>query len=66
MIAGSGPWLCDGHGPMSETPRILGRMHLRHVQAQCPAYLISTEELLNSRAKTVDDMLLIATLCSFV
>ena len=30
------------------------------------AYLVCTEELLNSRAKTVDDMLLIATLCSFV
>jgi len=42
------------------------RLNVAISRAQCLAYLVCTEELLNSRAKTVDDMLLIATLCSFV
>ena len=42
------------------------RLNVAVSRAQCLAYLICTEELLHSRAKTVDDMLLIATLCAFV
>ncbi len=42
------------------------RLNVAISRAQCIAYLVCTEELLDSRAKTVDDMLLIATLCSFV
>ena len=42
------------------------RLNVAISRAQCLAYLVCTEELLNSRAKTVEDMLLIATLCSFV
>lgn len=42
------------------------RLNVAISRAQCLAYLLCTEELLNSRAGTVDDMALIATLCSFV
>ena len=35
-------------------------------RARCLAYLVCTEELLNSRARTVEEMRLISTLCSFV
>ena len=42
------------------------RLNVAISWAQSLAYLVCTEELLNSRAKTVGDMLLIATLCSFV
>lgn len=42
------------------------RLNVAVSRAQCLAYLVCTEELLKSRAKTVDDMLLIATLCAFV
>ena len=42
------------------------RLNVAISRAQCLAYLVCTEELLHSRAKTVDDMLLIATLCAFV
>ncbi|MCP4306935.1 MAG: TM0106 family RecB-like putative nuclease [bacterium] len=42
------------------------RLNVAISRAQCTAYLVCTEELLNSRAKTVEDMLLIATLCAFV
>ena len=42
------------------------RLNVAISRAQCLAYLVCTEELLNSRAKTVEDMLLIATLCAFV
>jgi uncharacterized protein len=42
------------------------RLNVAVSRAQCLAYLVCTEELLQSRAKTVDDMLLIATLCAFV
>ena len=42
------------------------RLNVAVSRAQCLAYLVCTEELLNSRAKTVDDMLLMATMCSFV
>lgn len=42
------------------------RLNVAISRAQCLAYLVCTETLLDSRAKTVDDMLLIATLCAFV
>jgi predicted RecB family nuclease len=42
------------------------RLNVAISRAQCLAYLVCTEPLLDSRAKTVDDMLLIATLCAFV
>ncbi len=42
------------------------RLNVAVSRAQCLAYLVCTEELLESRAKTVEDMLLIATLCAFV
>lgn len=42
------------------------RLNVAVSRAQCLAYLVCTEQLLNSRAKTVDDMHLIATLCAFV
>jgi hypothetical protein len=35
-------------------------------RARCLAYLLCTEELLNTRARTVDDMRLLATLNAFV
>ena len=42
------------------------RLNVAISRAQCLAYLVCTEQLLNSRAKTVEDMYLIATLCAFV
>jgi uncharacterized protein len=42
------------------------RLNVAASRAQCLAYLLCTEELLNSRARTVEDMALIATLCAFV
>ena len=35
-------------------------------RARCLAYLVCTEELLNSRARDLEDMKLISTLCAFV
>jgi len=42
------------------------RLNVAVSRAQCLAYLVCTEALLESRAKTVDDMRLVATLCAFV
>lgn len=42
------------------------RLNVAISRAQCLAYLVCTEALLNSRAKNVDEMLMIATLCAFV
>ena len=42
------------------------RLNVAISRAQCLAYLVCTEQLLNSRAKTVEDMYLIATLGAFV
>lgn len=42
------------------------RLNVAISRAQCLAYLVCTEALLDSRARTVEDMLLIATLCAFV
>jgi predicted RecB family nuclease len=42
------------------------RLNVAISRARCLAYLVCTEELLNSRARTVPDMRLISTLCAFV
>lgn len=42
------------------------RLNVAISRARCLAYLVCTEELLNTRARTVDDMRLIATLNAFV
>lgn len=42
------------------------RLNVAISRARCLAYLICTEELLNTRARSVDDMRLIATLNAFV
>lgn len=42
------------------------RLNVAISRAQCLAHVVCTEELLDSRARTVDDMHLIATLCAFV
>lgn len=42
------------------------RLNVAISRAQCLAYLVCTERLLDSRAKSVEDMLLIAALCAFV
>jgi uncharacterized protein len=42
------------------------RLNVAVSRAKCLAYLVCTEELLNSRARDVDDMRLISTLCAFV
>jgi hypothetical protein len=35
-------------------------------RARCVAFLVCTEDLLNSRARTIDEMRLIGTLSAFV
>ena len=42
------------------------RLNVAISRAQCLAYLVSTEELLNTRARDVDAMRLISTLNAFV
>jgi hypothetical protein len=42
------------------------RLNVAVSRARCLAFLVCTEELLNSRAKTIDDMRLIGTLSAFV
>jgi uncharacterized protein len=42
------------------------RLNVAISRARGLAYIVCTEELLNSRAKTIDEMQLIATLCAFV
>jgi superfamily I DNA and/or RNA helicase len=42
------------------------RLNVAISRARCLAYLVCTEELLNSRARDVEEMRLIATLCAFV
>jgi len=42
------------------------RLNVAVSRARCLAYLVCTEQLLDSRARDVDEMRLIATLCSFV
>ena len=42
------------------------RLNVAISRARCLAYLVCTEDILNSRAGDVEDMRLISTLCSFV
>jgi uncharacterized protein len=42
------------------------RLNVAISRARCLAYLVCTEEILNSRARDVEEMRLISTLCSFV
>jgi uncharacterized protein len=42
------------------------RLNVAVSRARCLAYLVCTEELLNSRARTVEEMRLISTLAAFV
>jgi predicted RecB family nuclease len=42
------------------------RLNVAVSRARCLAYLVCTEDLLNSRARTVPEMRLLSTLCSFV
>ncbi len=42
------------------------RLNVAISRARCLAYLVCTEDLLNSRARTIEEMRLISTLCSFV
>ena len=42
------------------------RLNVAISRAKCLAFLVCTEDLLDSRARTVNDIRLISTLCSFV
>jgi superfamily I DNA and/or RNA helicase len=42
------------------------RLNVAISRARCLAYLVCTEDLLNSRARTIEEMRLVSTLCSFV
>jgi hypothetical protein len=42
------------------------RLNVAISRARALAYIVCTEDLLDSRAKTIDEMELIATLCAFV
>lgn len=42
------------------------RLNVAISRARCLAYLVSTEQLVNSRARSVEHMRLMATLCTFV
>ena len=42
------------------------RLNVAISRARCLAYLVCTEDLLNSRARSIEEMRLISTLCSFV
>jgi uncharacterized protein len=56
-------------GDMPRSPDFLfsrNRLNVAVSRARCLAYLVCTENLLNSRARDVDEMRLISTLCSFV
>jgi uncharacterized protein len=42
------------------------RLNVAISRARCLAYVICTDDLLDTRARTVEEMTLIAALCSFV
>jgi superfamily I DNA and/or RNA helicase len=42
------------------------RLNVAVSRARCLAYLVCTDRLLNSRARSIDEMRLISTLCAFV
>jgi len=54
-----------GHapGPEFSSP---GSSQCGRLARRCLAYLVCTEQLLNSRARTIDEMRLIGTLSAFV
>ncbi len=54
---------------MPRGPKFLfsrNRLNVAISRSRCLAYLVCTEELLNSRAGSIEEMRLISTLCSFV
>jgi uncharacterized protein len=54
---------------MPRNPEFLfsrNRLNVAISRARCLAYLVCTEQLLNSRARSVEEMRLISTLCAFV
>jgi predicted RecB family nuclease len=54
---------------MPRSPEFLfsrNRLNVAISRARCLAYLVCTEQLLNSRARSVEEMRLISTLCAFV
>src|SRR5690606_31434489 len=53
---------------MSRTADFLfsrNRLNVAISRARCLAYVVCTDQLLDSRARTVEDMQLISTLCAF-
>ena len=42
------------------------RFNVAISRAQCLAFLVCTEPLLDARAKTIHDMVLVANICAFV
>jgi len=57
------------HEDMPRGPDFLfsrNRLNVAVSRARCLAYLVCTEELLNARARTIEEMRLIGTLCAFV
>jgi uncharacterized protein len=42
------------------------RLNVALSRARCLAYLVCTEELLNTRVRNLDEMKLVSTLCAFV
>ena len=55
-----------GHARDSEFLFSRNRLNVAISRARCLAYLVCTEDLLNSRAGSIEEMRLISTLCSFV
>ncbi|HUX03874.1 MAG TPA: TM0106 family RecB-like putative nuclease [Acidimicrobiales bacterium] len=56
-------------GDMPRGPEFLfsrNRLNVAVSRARCLAFLVCTEELLNARARTIEEMRLIGTLCAFV
>ena len=59
----------SSHEDMPRGPEFLfsrNRLNVAVSRARCLAYLVCTDELLNARARTIDEMRLIGTLCAFV
>ena len=59
----------SSHEDMPRGPEFLfsrNRLNVAVSRARCLAYLVCTDTLLNARARTIDEMRLIGTLCAFV
>lgn len=59
----------SAHEDMPRGPEFLfsrNRLNVAVSRARCLAYLVCTEDLLNARARTIEEMRLIGTLCAFV